>query len=328
MLKSVQVLPRANDRWRRFCEDRSLSLVREPIVGPDDVVFAMGSCFAREIRFALEALGVRVTPEYGRIAIDHDRYRIDDLPEDPHLNYYNSFTILQEFERHLGLWKQRPDDRWAVPRSPFRNGGAFQDPYKRLVFGRTPEDLEEAVHRVNEVMDEGIRRANVFFFTFGMVEVFRKRDDGRIACQKPAYLGGGGVEETTLHLSGFVENRANMEALRDHIKAINSDARIVVTVSPVPLERTFSSRDIVVANTEGKATLRAAAGEFARAHDDVTYFPAFEIVTAAGAPAYEARDLRHVDRSTVDVIMRAFVRAHVTASLGSDAGKAVRTEQG
>jgi hypothetical protein len=311
MLKSVQVRRRTNDRWRRFWEDRSLTIEPKPIFGPEDTVFSMGSCFAREIRMVLSALGVRVTPNYANIPLDPERYRIDDLPADPHLNYYNSFTMLQEFERHSGLWTQAEHDRWEVPRSPFGPGAAFQDPYKRLTFGRTPADLLRVVSLVNAAIDAGIARADVFFFTFGMVEVFQKHDDGRIACQKPAYLGGGGAEETTLRLSSFAENLTNMEALRARIKAARPDARIVVTVSPVPLERTFSNRDIVVANTEGKATLRAAAGEFARAHDDVTYFPAYEIVTAAGETAYEGRDLRHVNASTVEVIMRAFVKAHV-----------------
>jgi hypothetical protein len=83
---------------------RSLSLVRSRIVAPDDMVFTIGSCFAREIRVALEGLGVRVTPDYADVAVNLQRSRIDDLPKDPRLNHDNSFTILQEFERHLGLW--------------------------------------------------------------------------------------------------------------------------------------------------------------------------------------------------------------------------------
>jgi hypothetical protein len=51
--------------------------------------------------------------------------------------------------------------------------------------------------------------------------------------------------------------------------------------------------------------------EFSDNYDDVTYFPAYEIVSLIGEAAYETRDLRHVDRKVVSVIMRAFVRAHV-----------------
>jgi len=311
MLREIQVAERPNDRWRRFFEQRALTLTTEPIVGPTDRVFTMGSCFSREIRFALEKLGVTVGPEYSKVPVDSDRYRVDNLPTEPHLNYYNTFTILQEFERIAGIWHQEEGDFWRVRRAPFGSGEVCQDPYKRLTFGRTPEDLREAVRLTNSVIDAGAAKASVFFFTLGMAEVFRDRRSGKVVCQKPTYLGGGGAAETEMHLSGFAENSANLEAIRGHIKAMNSDARIVVTVSPVPLERTFSDRDILIANTEGKATLRACAGEFARAHDDVTYFPAYEMVTLMGEGAIQQRDLRHVDQRVVSAIMQAFIKAHV-----------------
>lgn len=317
MLKAIQIRARPNGRWRNFFEDRVLTLEPAPIVGPGDSVFTMGSCFAREIRSALRDGGVVVGPDYGAIPVDAGRYMIDELPRETHLNYYNTFTIRQEFERIAGRWRQADDDFWRVRRSPFGGPEAFQDPYKRLTFGRTPGDLRAAIALVDAAIDASARTASVFFFTLGMAEVFRKKDNGLIACQKPAYLGGGGERETELHLSGFAENLANLEETRAIIKALNPDARIVVTVSPVPLERTFSGRDIVVANQEGKATLRACAGEFARAHDDVFYYPAYEIVTMGGEGAFQARDRRHVDPDLVSAITRAFIRAHVVPAAAS-----------
>ena len=319
MLKSVQVFRQPNNRWRRFHETRTLSLESKPLLFPGDTVFAMGSCFAREIRQALTAIGITVGPDYARVAIDRGEFRIDELPAVAHLNYYNSFTIRQEFERLTGRWVQAADDFWKVGRDPAGGGLLFQDPYKRLTFGRTPEALRAAVSRVDAVIEEGARAASVFLFTLGMAEVFRKHDDGRVVCQKPAYLGGGGAAETAMHLSTVAENLANLEAVRAMIRELRPDARMVVTVSPVPLERTFSGRDIVVANAEGKAILRAAVGEFARAHDDVVYFPAYEIVTALGAAAFDPADLRHVDPGVVDVIMRAFVKAHASPARPHDA---------
>jgi len=41
------------------------------------------------------------------------------------------------------------------------------------------------------------------------------------------------------------------------------DLKIVVTVSPVALERTFSDRDVILANMISKSTLRSAAGALA-----------------------------------------------------------------
>jgi hypothetical protein len=311
MLKTVDIRERPNDRWSRFAEDRSLGLVRNPILRKEDPVFAMGSCFAREIRIALAAQGIRVGPDYDRVEIDLKKWFVDELPNDVHLNYYNTFTILQEFQRISGAWERDSEDYWQVRRGPLGLKLKYQDPYKRLTFAATPDLLFEIVGNLNAEIDAAAKRARIFFFTFGMAEVFRKRDNGLIAGQKPAYLGGGGSEETELHLSTTAENLANLEELRRLIKALNPEAHLVVTVSPVPLERTFSNRDIVVANSEGKSILRAAVGEFARAHDDVTYFPAYEIVTALGEQAFEKKDLRHVRQPVVQHIMQAFLSAHV-----------------
>ena len=86
---------------------------------------------------------------------------------------------------------------------------------------------------------------------------------------------------------------------------------MVITVSPIALERTFSDRDILIANCEGKSLLRAVLGEFSRIHDDVMYFPAYEMVTSLGEIGFIPGDLRHVKKAVVDMIMQTFINAHV-----------------
>jgi len=97
--------------------------------------------------------------------------------------------------------------------------------------------------------------------------------------------------------------------------AMNPDAHVVVTVSPVPLERTFSGKDIVIASVEGKSILRAAAAEFSDAYTNVTYFPAYELVTMMGEEAYQGCDLRHVNDHVVQMIMKAFMETHVAGHI-------------
>jgi hypothetical protein len=311
MIRHVEVRERANDRWRRFHEDRCLTLIPKPLLTPADKTFAMGSCFAREIRFALERRNLVVGPDYAACAIDPLIAIVDELPDRIHLNYFNSYTIRQEFERIDGTWLQDTEDYWTVSGGRFGSQKSFQDPYKRLTFAKTPEALSDVLAKVNTQIECAARMASIFFFTFGMTEVFRIKKNGKIACQKPAYFGGGGENETELLESGYAENLENMEAIRTIIKLLNPAARIVVTVSPVPLERTFTGRDIVVANLEGKSILRAAVGEFAKRHDDVTYFPAYEMVTSIGEGAFYPGDLRHVKAPVVDLIMQSFCNAHL-----------------
>ena len=87
------------------------------------------------------------------------------------------------------------------------------------------------------------------------------------------------------------------------------DKPVILTVSPVPLTRTFTSNDIVVANTESKSILRAVAARLAKENANVTYWPSYEIALA--------RDLfeddgRHVRREGIDLIVDQFIKVHAS----------------
>jgi hypothetical protein len=317
LLREILFPSRANAKWANVHKARALTLPERPIFTRAMGFFTIGSCFAEEIRKALTANGIRCLPDYARIAVDPARMRVDTLPHRQHMNYYNTFSIRQEFERAAGLWTQTPDDVWELPGREIRNamvvtgeGSVFQDPYRRLVFGRTRDDLWEAIQAINLAFLDGIRSADVFVITLGMTEVFRKTNDDRVANQIPVYAGGGGLKETYFHDSGFQENLDNLNAVIDLIARFNADARVVISVSPVPLERTFSGQDVVVANMQSKATLRAVAGAVEKARDNVIYFPSYEIVTGIGVDAYEPSDLVHIRPKVVESIVGAFIRSH------------------
>ena len=142
-----------------------------------------------------------------------------------------------------------------------------------------------------------------------MTEVFVNRRSGRIANQKPGYYAGGGENETDYHRANYADNLAAISRTIDLITAQKPKARIFVTVSPVPLERTFSGEDIYVANSLSKSTLRAVLGELAETRPNVTYFPSYEAVLASGDDAWEG-DGRHVRRDVVAQITDAFVDSY------------------
>lgn len=120
-------------------------------------------------------------------------------------------------------------------------------------------------------------------------------------------------------VSRYEENMANMERIHQLMAAHNPDCKILVTVSPVHLWATFRQDcDVISASCNSKSTLRAVADAFAAAHDNVVYFPAYEIATifrpilgdtyfAAGQENY------HVNRETVDFIMAHFFKFFVAS---------------
>lgn len=241
-LERIEAVDEANLTWKGHHTDKILTVPRKPLFSKEDTFFIMGSCFAERIRMQLVAEGINVGPNYKKVPMAPDRYRIDTLPSRPHMNYYNSFAIRQEFERFAGEWIQETDDYWTLPKDFIWEGGQpiYQDPYRRLVFGRTPEDLQEALAQVNRIMDHGMRTANIFFFTLGIGEVFVNKRSGKVACQRPAYGGGGGATETEFYMSNYEENYANLKKVMQIISTIRPDAKVIATVSPVGLARTFS----------------------------------------------------------------------------------------
>jgi hypothetical protein len=314
----VVIARKTNDAWSRFNRKRSVTIVPAKVFSRRDRFFTIGSCFAEEVRKALTARGVICLPEYRRIAFDSATAAVDKLPAVEHLNFFNTYSIRQEIERVAGVWTQDADDLWEIPGRIIADGAIkpgegtlWQDPYRRLAFGTSKEILNACIASINSVMADGMRQATAFVITLGLTEVFVKKDNGLVACQVPGYGSGGGDQTTTFLASSYEENLANMDRAIILLRQLNPDARVVLTVSPVALRRTFSGDDIVVANQRSKAILLAVAHEICRRYSQCLYFPSYEIATVAGREAFQPRDGRHVEPAFVEKIMDGFIEAHL-----------------
>jgi hypothetical protein len=115
-------------------------------------------------------------------------------------------------------------------------------------------------------------------------------------------------------VSRHAENLENLERVHELMALHNPSCHLILTVSPVHLWATFRpDADTISASCNSKSTLRAAADEFAAAHDNVHYFPAFEMATIyrplVGRSIFaESRENFHVNQETVDFIMKGFFR--------------------
>ena len=256
--------------------------------------------------------------------------KIDTLPEREHMNYYNTFSIRQEIERAAGLWNQDEHDVWEIKNRKIEDshlikgeGSVYQDPYRRLVFGRSKEDLSLAIKQINTVIKDGLEKADVCIMTLGMTEVFKKKNNGLVCNQIPVYGGGSGLKETYFHTSNYDENLNNMRTALRLLKSINPKVEVILTVSPVPLHRSFNEQDIFINNMESKATLRAVTAQVCREFDWVHYFPSFEIVWGIGANAYKEVDMLHVKEEIVSNIMGLFLSSHCILDNNDQPSKAI-----
>ncbi|MBI3252509.1 MAG: GSCFA domain-containing protein [Candidatus Omnitrophica bacterium] len=276
----------------------------------------MGSCFALEIQKVLREKGRAVYPE--TTALRAGSQEADELVtsglESVH---FNTFTMLQEFEKAFGLWRQDPDDFWLTKRGlGGRRGAHFQDPYRRKVYAPSKEGILALTAVLDEAIRKGIVESDLYILTMGLTEVWKKKDNGRVACTSISDSGGGGKDQLTFYQSGFADNYANMKKIIELIREQFPSRHVVLTVSPVPLNRTFSKDDVFTATVENKAVLRALAGQLVREFENVHYFPSYEFCQLLerfyGQRVFES-DGRHVRRPVVNRIMESFLNTYAAS---------------
>lgn len=113
------------------------------------------------------------------------------------------------------------------------------------------------------------------------------------------------------------QNVANIRYMVDCLRIIRPGLNIVLTVSPVPINRSFIHASAIQSDCISKSTLRVAAEEIIQAGlPGVHYWPSFEIVRwlsghmpVGSLPAFgaEDRDTRHVSRHLVNMIVELFL---------------------
>jgi hypothetical protein len=74
---------------------------------------------------------------------------------------------------------------------------------------------------------------------------------------------------------------SDMQTFIGKLMIVNSRAKIILTVSPVPLIATYEDRHVIVSTTYSKSALRAAADTLVRHNSQCDYFPSYEIITGS-----------------------------------------------
>jgi hypothetical protein len=279
----------------------------------DDKLFAIGSCFARGIELALTKQKMDVlskTTEFDSFPAVNNEMKLGFT------NKYNTFSIYNELRWAL-------DPAAEFPRESLVNigNGLFYDPHTNpaLEVG----SLEETTHR-REILQSVTRRiveCRVVIITLGLAEVWRDKIADIFLNHTPIPEAlRSHPDRYEFHVTNFAQNLSNLERIHALLSRFgHADVQIVVTVSPVPLMATFSGEDVVTANTYSKSMLRTVAQEWAAAHENVHYFPSYEIVQNSDRRVTWEEDLRHVKGEVVNHIMKLFLRHYfegnpVTAS--------------
>jgi len=268
----------------------------KPLQQTDKVVTA-GSCFAQHISRHLSAAGFNFYVSETAHPLFADAVKDDTygMFSARYGNIYTSRQLLQLFQRAYGTFT--PDDSvWRDEK------GAWIDPFRPAIesdgFASERELLANRDHHLACVRD-AFETLDYFVFTLGLTECWTSNIDGAVFPVCPGVSGGDfDPQRYSFTNLSFEDVIADMEQFFTALRAVNPKAKVILTVSPVPLVATASDDHVLTATTLSKAILRAAADRLVKTVKDVTYFPSFEIITGSYTRgAYFAGDLRSVNIS-------------------------------
>lgn len=265
---------------------------------PQDAIATAGSCFAQNVATFLKKRGGVRLLEAEPVAPDQPAFSA---------RYGNIYTARQLVQLALeSFGERRPADIvWR------RTDGRFVDALRPTIFAAGFADAAQLLaerRRHLEAVRSMLSICTVFVFTLGLTEAWCSTRDGTVYPLAP------GVAADPERPQDFEFRNFTYEEVRDDIrrfvgliKEANPSARVLLTVSPVPLTATYTDEHVLVATTHSKSILRAVASAAEAEHDNVYYFPAYEIVAGNFSRGrYFEDNLRSITAEGVAHVMRVF----------------------
>lgn len=303
----------SDSRWttdvERFLEPICPVTVRPKFpLSPDQAVFCIGSCFARNVEEQLIYRGVRVLSK--RLVCPPS-----DWPRRPNgiVNKFTTHSMLNE-----AAWLETPP---RLEEDLFTQTGDGWMDYQ-LAPRAEPVSLERAIERRRYLTEDyfaRLRQADVTVITLGLVEVWRDEKAGRYLNAAP---GMAAVRREpgrfSFEVLGVESNRRALEELHATLKRLNPAMRMIVTVSPVPMNATFTGKDPIIANSRSKSILRVVAEDLAEAHGDVDYFPSYEMIAHAPRRKAYLPDCLHVSDRSVGMVIDRFLQAYMPGAAAAE----------
>jgi hypothetical protein len=295
-------------------------------IAPSDKVATGGSCFAQHIARHLRTNGFNYY-------VVEDGHPLGSADTKAAFNYgtfsarygnvYTARQLLQLMRRCLGTFE---------PAEPAWTGPGFIDPFRPTIQPYGFASLQElaadraqhlrAVRRMFETLD-------VFVFTLGLTEYWYAKRDGAALPVCPGVSGGTfDAARYGFGNQSVFEVIDDMTAFLELLRGINPRAKVILTVSPVPLVATAENRHVLVSTTASKAVLRTACEELVKRHGHVAYFPSYEIITGVfNRGRYFADDLRSITEEGVEHVMRLFLK-HAAGVTSQPAPPSIQADGG
>lgn len=267
----------------------------QPFIHAATRVTAFGSCFAENISNHLASIGFDTSKQRAK------NIYVSAMGE----GLVNVHSIVQQFKWSL--------EGWAPP--------------SNLWHGYNAEEYD-----LSEEIRVGTRNiflnTDVFILTFGLSEIWYDEPTGGVFW-RAVPMRHYDANRHKFRVCSFQETKEHIEEIISLIKKHVPHAKIIMTVSPIPLIATFRPISCITANSASKALIKAALDETIRElsadrRQDIFYFPALEAINEC-FPNRFVDDGRHMHPMIVPAVMRLFEATFCETALTiEDAEKAFR----
>jgi hypothetical protein len=278
------------------------------VISHHDSIVTAGSCFAQHVGRYLLSSGFNILiAEKAHDIVPAEIAKLYNygLFSARYGNIYTALQLKQLIQRAFGEFN-------PIEKCWIASNGSFVDPFRPQIqpggFVSEAELLADlSVHL--DAVKKAFTSMDVFIFTLGLTEAWLDQRDGAVFPLAPGVAGGLWDEKkykfVNLELDQTV---SDLQWSIDYLRNINPNIRIVLTVSPVPLNATAVNRHVFVSTTYSKSVLRVAAQIICDNYSMCDYFPSYEIITSPFVRAqYYAEDCREVIEDGVRHVMNLFL---------------------
>ena len=291
-LKNLTTVARNNREysWPTRSGDNRLEPVCMPRFDPSfefikgKKIFTIGSCFASNIKNALIDEDFDVYPSDILRQVE-PRYRANNLAF-----RYSPPTILQTFQ-----WAFEPDKLPSRKRCFIETltGQVFDPTIDHKTDG--PLGEIESIGGLVSANDRAASECEIVIITLGIAEcIYDTINNIYLETWPGNFVSRENLKRYEVHVLSVEDILNYLEELHELLsRYLPKNFRILLTVSPVPLQITFRNCDVITANSYSKSCLRAASEQFSTNHTNVDYLPVYESVMLSDRVDAWEIDLRH-----------------------------------
>ncbi len=298
--------------------DEAIKYIHKPEfnISEGDKFISAGSCFSEHVTNVLISSGLKWIETESNMqqscykdCQDSNSFRIG--------NIYSPLTLLQwlEMATNENVWNQYRHAEIIKVEEGYLDGLRPRVIQKNGEITYTSKDnLIRSRELTKQEINKGITNADLFVLTLGMTEVHISSRSGlcvpiHYGTLKKEPIGDYPINSRVLFYDEVVSAIQN---IIDICKSLNQNIKILLTVSPVPMVATHTSKHVLVAHWESKSIIRAAISYICSKNADTSYFPSFEIINslATASPMYSDNKRDPNPTLGVRAVKRSFVNSY------------------